>query len=143
MGEWMRWPVRRFAALALGLSAAVATLTVAQAAQAQSLDGASLFKQNCSACHQPEGQGMKGAFPALAGDTFVQGDKKTVASLLLHGRGGMPNFSDDLSDAEISAILTFVRSSWGNHAPPVDIDTVAAARAATGVLQEGHTGTTH
>jgi mono/diheme cytochrome c family protein len=129
------------AALAVG---ALAAFALAPAARAQPpLDGANLFKQNCSACHQDHGQGMKGAFPALAGDTFVQGDKKTVASLLLHGRGGMPNFSDDLSDAEISAILTFVRSSWGNSAPPVDIATVATARAEAGALQEAHSGTTH
>jgi mono/diheme cytochrome c family protein len=87
-------------------------------------DGATLFSQNCSACHQIHGQGIAGAFPALAGNTFVQGDPKTVASVLLHGRGGMPNFSADLSDADIAAI----RSAWGNHAPPVDVAAVAAVR---------------
>jgi mono/diheme cytochrome c family protein len=127
-----------------GLAAVLTGFGLASAAVAQgALDGAALFKQNCSACHQAQGQGMKGAFPALAGDVFVQGEKSKVASLLLHGRGGMPNFSDDLSDAEISAILTFVRSSWGNKAPPVDLATVAAARADAAPLQEAHSGTTH
>ncbi len=116
-------------------AALVAALISAGGALAQD-DGAALFKQNCSACHQAQGQGIKGAFPALAGDTFVQGDKQVVASLLLHGRGGMPNFSEDLSNADIAAILTYVRSSWGNHAPPVDVATVAAARGG-GPAQQG------
>jgi mono/diheme cytochrome c family protein len=100
---------------------------MAHAAPAQTA-GATLFSQNCAACHQPNGQGVHGAFPALAGDTFVQGDPKAVASVLLHGRGGMPNFSEDLSNADIAAVLTYVRSSWGNHAAPVDVASVAAVR---------------
>ncbi len=111
-------------ALAAGLVAAVG----ATAAWAEP-DGAALFQQNCSACHQAQGQGVKGAFPALAGDAFVQGDEHQVAALLLHGRGGMPNFSEDLSDDQIAAILSFVRSAWGNHAPPLKVATVAQVRA--------------
>jgi mono/diheme cytochrome c family protein len=110
------------------LAASFAGVLIAGAALAEP-DGAGLFQQNCSACHQAHGEGVKGAFPALAGDTFVQGDKAVVAALLLHGRGGMPNFSDDLSDAEIAAVLTYVRSAWGNNAPPIDVATVTAARA--------------
>ncbi len=107
-------------------------------------DGPSLFQQNCSACHQPQGQGVKGAFPALAGDPFVAGDAAQVASVLLHGRGGMPNFSDDLSDAEIAAVLTYVRSAWGNHAPAIDVATVTAARArAAAALKDPSVLATH
>jgi mono/diheme cytochrome c family protein len=40
----------------------------------------------------------------------------------------MPNFSEDLTNEDIAAVLTYVRSSWGNHAPPVDVATVAAVR---------------
>jgi len=115
-------------------AAAAAGVLAAGAALAQPGDatlGAKVFAQNCAACHQASGQGIKGAFPALAGDPFVLGDPKTVAYVPLHGRGGMPNFSEDLSDAEIAAVLTYVRSSWGNHAPPVEVATVAAVRGAT------------
>jgi mono/diheme cytochrome c family protein len=107
--------------------AVLAALITGPVASAQT-PGATLFAQNCAACHQPQGQGIKGAFPALAGDAFVQGDARTVASLLLHGRGGMPNFSDELSNAEIAAVLTHVRSSWGNAAPPISEATVAEVR---------------
>jgi mono/diheme cytochrome c family protein len=115
-------------------AAAVAGLLAAGAASAQPGDaalGAQVFAQNCAACHQANGEGIKGAFPALAGDPFVLGDPKAIAYVPLHGRGGMPNFSEDLTDAEIAAVLTYVRSSWGNHAPAVEVATVAAVRGAT------------
>jgi mono/diheme cytochrome c family protein len=113
--------MRRLAALALS------ALAMGTAAEAQT-NGATLFAQNCSACHQLTGLGVKGAFPALAGDPFVVGDPKNPAYVLLHGRGGMPNFSEDLSDTDIAAVLSYVRSSWGNHAPPLDASLVAAVR---------------
>ena len=120
------------APISIAILAAVA-LTAAGAARAQpdaARDGAKLCAANCSACHQKAGEGIPGAFPRLAGNTFVQGPKAVVASTILKGRGGMPSFSDDLSDAQISAILTFVRSSWGNQAPPITVADVASARAA-------------
>ena len=55
---------------------------------------------------------------------------KGPAYLVTHGRGGMPNFSDDLDDKQIAAILTYVRTSWGNAAPALDPAAVAAARGA-------------
>ncbi len=93
-------------------------------------DGATLFAQNCSACHQPMGQGVPGAFPALAGNKFVQSDPKNPAYVVTHGRGGMPNFSADLDDQQIAKILSYVRSSWGNTAPPLDASVVASVRGA-------------
>ncbi len=112
------------AAVLLGAAA------ISSAAFAQT-DGATLFAQNCSACHQARGQGVPGAFPALAGDKFVVGDPKGPAYVVTHGRGGMPNFSEDLSDVEIAKILSFVRSSWGNSAPPLDAALVASVRGAS------------
>ena len=91
-----------------------------------------MFLDNCSACHQKDGAGVKGAFPALAGDPFVVSDREALAGVVLSGRGGMPTFKDDLSDADIAAILTYVRSAWGNKAAPVTPESVAAARAKAG-----------
>ena len=82
-------------------------------------DGAGLFANNCSACHQAHGEGIEGAFPKLAGNSFAQGDPKAVAATLLNGRGGMPSFKDQLKDDELSAVISFVRSSWGNTAPAI------------------------
>ena len=88
-----------------------------------------LFNDNCSACHQTSGKGVKGAFPALAGDPFVQGDAAPVLATVLAGRAGMPSFKDDLNDADLASLLTYVRTSWGNTGKPVTPADVAAARA--------------
>lgn len=99
-------------------------------------DGAVLFQQNCSACHQAAGQGIPGAFPALAKNKFVNGDPKAVAATLINGRGGMPSFKDSLKDDQLSAILTFVRHSWGNNSAPIPAATFTAARNG-GKMQQG------
>jgi mono/diheme cytochrome c family protein len=121
--------------LKLLLSASALTALAGTAAAAE--DGAALFAQNCAACHQPKGEGVQGAFPALAGNKLVAGDPKVPAWILTHGRGGMPNFAEDLSDSEMAAILTFVRGSWGNSAPAVDVATVAGVRSAAAPPDSG------
>ncbi|HJV44068.1 cytochrome c [Caulobacter sp.] len=113
----------RLAALALAMGVATPALALAEAPQ-------SLFMDNCSACHQATGKGVKGAFPPLAGSPLVQGDPKIVITTVLNGRAGMPAFKDDLSDADLAAILTYVRSSWGNKASAIKPTDVVAARAA-------------
>ena len=114
----------RSIAFACGLLAVSALAVGAQAATPQSL-----FNDNCSACHQTSGKGVKGAFPALAGDPFVQGDATPVMATVLAGRAGMPAFKDDINDADLSSILTYVRTAWGNTGKPVTAADVAAARA--------------
>jgi mono/diheme cytochrome c family protein len=109
---------------ACGLFAASAFAVSVQAATPQSL-----FNDNCSACHQTSGKGVKGAFPALAGDPFVQGDPSPMMTTVLAGRAGMPAFKDDLNDADLASLLTYVRTSWGNKGKPVSGADVAAARA--------------
>ena len=112
---------------------AVSSLAGAALAQASAVtDGPTLFVQNCSACHQPQGQGIPGAFPKLVGDALAVGDPTLGVGVVLNGRGGMPKFSSDLTDQQVSAVLTYVRSSWGNAAPPVQPEVVAAVRGATG-----------
>jgi cytochrome c6 len=107
-------------------------------AQAQAQDGKTLFAKNCAACHQANGKGIPGAFPALAGNGFVQGAPNEVATVLLKGRGGMPDFSGSLDDGEIAQVLSYVRSSWGNSAAPLSADEVAAQRSALGVAPATH-----
>jgi mono/diheme cytochrome c family protein len=113
------------------LALALVAAGTAQVAGAATL-GETTFQENCSACHQKTGLGVKGAFPALAGDKFVMGPIPPLAATVLNGRGGMPTFKSELSDAQIAAALTYVRSSWGNKAKPVTPAEVAAARKATG-----------
>jgi mono/diheme cytochrome c family protein len=117
------------------LAALAASVTIARA---DTTDGKSLFAKNCAACHQNTGRGIPGAFPALAGNAFVQGAPTDVATVLLKGRGGMPDFSGSLDDGEIAQVLTYVRSSWGNAAPPVSEQDVGSTRAALGVAPASH-----
>ena len=112
------------------------------AAAAAAVDGSQIFAVRCVACHQSTGLGIPGVFPPLAGSEWVLGDAKTLVLIPLHGItgsvqvkgasyvGAMPVFST-LSDAEIAAVLTYVRSQWGNAVPPIAAATVAAGRAAT------------
>ena len=93
-------------------------------------DGQALFAANCAACHQAGGTGIPGAFPALKGNAFVQGDAGKVVATVLTGRGGMPSFAQTLDNAQIAQVLSYVRSAWGNKAEPIAADDVEAARVA-------------
>ena len=109
---------------ALALAAGLAAPAIASA------DGKSLYMDNCSACHQVSGKGVKGAFPALAGSPLVQGPPKVVITTVLNVRGVMPAFKDDINDADLAAILTYARSTWGNKGSAIKPTDVVAARAA-------------
>ena len=103
-------------------------LTLVVAALAATANAGALFTENCSACHQPNGKGIPGAFPALDGDKFVVGDPAGPVGVVLHGRGGMPTFADQLTDTQIAEVLSDVRSSWGNKAKPITAAFVAKMR---------------
>ncbi len=106
------------------------------------VDGKQLYGAKCAACHQASGLGVAGVFPPLAGAEWVVGSEKVLASILLHGlqgeivvkgntyKGVMPAFGT-LADEEIAAVLTYIRSDWGNQAAPVTAATVKAQREAT------------
>lgn len=99
------------------------------------VDGAALYKQTCAACHQDNGKGIAGAFPPLAGSSIVnKEDTELLIRIVLQGYnarpdyGVMPPFGDQLNDAEIAAILTHERSSWGNDAAEVKEEDVKKIR---------------
>ena len=78
--------------------------------------GAKTYAANCVACHQANGQGVKGTFPALDGSKMVNGPKDGQISLVLNGKQGtaMAPFGKQLSDTELAAVITYTRNSWGN-----------------------------
>jgi len=94
---------------------------------------------NCMACHQREGGGVAGNYPPLAGSEWVQGRADVLVALVLHGLEGpitvrgqsynqvMPAWAH-LTDDQVAAVLTFVRASFGNSAPAVAPELVAAVR---------------
>ncbi len=90
--------------------------------------GQSLYNDNCAACHQRTGAGIKGAFPALTGGKLVTGPLPVLVATVLNGRGGMPAFKSDLTDAQMAMVLTYIRASWGNKASAVTTAQVSQAR---------------
>lgn len=126
---------------ALGDGRSTAELqAAAPAAAGAAVDGAAVYASRCVACHQASGLGLPGVFPPLAGSEWVAGKETTLVALVLHGVGGtltvkgstyngaMPAFGAQLQDAELAAVLTHVRSQWGNTAAPVTAETVATVR---------------
>ena len=118
--------------------------TAPQAAAPVAADGAQIFASRCASCHQATGAGLPGVFPPLAGSEWVNADASKVAEILLLGiegpitvkgaefHGIMPAFGQQLSDAEIAAVASYVRASFGNKSPPVTADVVKAERAKLG-----------
>ena len=92
-------------------------------------DGAAVYSANCAQCHQANGQGLPPTFPSLAGDKVVNGPPEAHILQVLKGKNIMPPFASKLSDAEVAAVVSFERSSFGNHAPAVQAAQVAALRS--------------
>jgi mono/diheme cytochrome c family protein len=90
----------------------------------------------CQGCHQPDGHGLPGFAPPLAGSAFATGDERAAIRAVLDGitgdstwRSTMAGQRDRLDNAQIAAVLTYVRGAWGNHAPAVTENTVTMQRA--------------
>jgi len=110
--------------------------------QAQDLSlGQAVYADNCAACHQASGQGIPGAFPALKASPLVLGDSAELLRVVLEGRGGMPTFNASLSDAQIAAVVTYIRKQWGNQASPVTATQAGQiSRSITAVADDGGRG---
>ncbi len=79
--------------------------------------GEKVFASNCVACHQANGKGLPGTFPALDGDEkYVLAPMKGQIETVLNGHPGtaMAAFRDQLNDVEIAAVITYTRNAWGN-----------------------------
>jgi len=92
--------------------------------------GSSIYAKRCIACHAVNGKGGGGGqFPALAGNADVNaGDPTKILTTILHGKNVMPSWKGQLSPGEISAVATYVRTAWGNHAGAVNEAAVAAIK---------------
>lgn len=79
--------------------------------------GDQVYHSICAACHQPDGKGLPPAFPALAGSPIATGPMKDHINIVLHGKAGtaMQAFGQQLNAAEIAAVITYERNSFGNH----------------------------
>jgi mono/diheme cytochrome c family protein len=120
-------------------SAASNALASGDASMPGSLD----YLNSCAACHLSSGKGYTDTFPGLAGNPVVNAaDPTSLINIVLNGSSEvatravptqftMPPFGDRLTDEEVAHVVTFIRSSWGNHASAVDASMVAKLRAQT------------
>jgi mono/diheme cytochrome c family protein len=78
-------------------------------------DGQALFEAICQGCHMPNGIGAVGAgrYPALAHNQNLAAAAYPVITVL-KGRKGMPPLASYLSDAQVAAVITYVRTHFGN-----------------------------
>jgi mono/diheme cytochrome c family protein len=101
--------------------------------------GARLYASTCAPCHGPTAQGMPGLFPPLADNPVVTGPSAPLIALLHDGKtgplsirgvdydGAMPSFAGRISAEELAAVLTYVRSHFGNHAGAISARQLSAA----------------
>lgn len=104
--------------------------------------GANIYADECSGCHTANGKGTPGLFPSLSHSPVVQQtDPTSLLRVVLRGAlsvgtekaptgAGMPEFGWLLQDDQVAAVLTYIRNSWGNSAPPVSASEVGKARQA-------------
>lgn len=118
---------------AAGEGEAKVELTLAQ-------KGKKVYGQNCLSCHQGNGMGTAGVYPALVNSPWVIGDTKRITSLVLKGmqgphelhgvtfNGSMPAWGGALNDDRIASVLSYIRSEWGNAASEITPAQVAVVR---------------
>ncbi len=114
------------------------TLTAGAAADAGGDRGAALYAQNCVPCHRENGEGVPKVFPSLSGSPAVQGDPVELAQWVLSQKrpasipaGRYPTqmlLFGWMSDEDAAAVLTYIRSHFGNSAPPVAPALIAKSR---------------
>jgi mono/diheme cytochrome c family protein len=104
--------------------------------------GERIYTNVCLACHQPDGKGIEGIYPPMAGNPLITGDEPTYfVRTVLNGRGGMPRFDTTYDDEETASVATYVRQAWENDAGPVSPDQVAEIRAESEAELEAATPT--
>ncbi|MHB1187298.1 cytochrome c oxidase subunit II [Thiobacillus sp.] len=78
--------------------------------------GESVYQGNCAACHQADGKGLPGVFPAISGSLVATGPIAGHIDIVMNGKPGtaMAAFAGQLSDADIAAVVTYQRNAWNN-----------------------------
>ncbi|MCE2859143.1 MAG: cytochrome c oxidase subunit II [Oxalobacteraceae bacterium] len=110
--DYAKWIVAQKSAMTAKSDDPNKTWTVAELAAR----GEKVYAANCVACHQANGKGVPGAFPALDGSQMVNGPQDGQIAILLNGKNAMPGWKASLSDTEIAAVITYTRNNWSNKA---------------------------
>ncbi len=107
--------------------------------------GADVYLTYCSSCHRPDGTGVPGAIPALAGNTSVQSEgPQTVLRVIYGGLAAqsglapMPAIGQDMTEQQVKDVTDYIRNAWGNKAPVMNSGSaVSEAKAATQTMLSG------
>ena len=113
MEEYEAWVDDRKALKLAALESQNKTLTMDESMA----EGEKVYKKQCLMCHQANGEGVPGAFPALAGSEIALKKENTLEHLyrIIYGKNLVPKFGDQLTDLEIAAVTTYERNAWGNN----------------------------
>ena len=117
------------------------TASINRRAGGGAIAGQKIYENRCASCHGSQGEGIAGAYPPLAGNRAVTLPRtENLMQMVLYGGFGastsghprpfgMPPFVLELRDAELAAVLSYIRNSWGNQAPEVSVLDVHSMRA--------------
>ena len=92
--------------------------------------GEQVYNTSCAACHQANGAGIPGVFPGMINSKITIGPAADHIDIVVNGKAGtaMQAFGAQLNDADLAAVITYERNSWGNAASVVQPADVKAAR---------------
>ena len=118
---------------------------IASAAAVVDHPGKQVYDALCLNCHQPEGKGLPGIYPSIAGSDWAAGDPARLIKMLTHGLSGpirvngeefkqlapLPMPPMGLNDQQVADVLSYVRANFSNKATAVTPEEVKTVRAAT------------
>ncbi len=76
--------------------------------------GKTVYADSCASCHQADGAGLAGTFPAITASKMVKGDINKQVELMMKGKGMMPAFGTMLDAVDFAAVVTYTRNALGN-----------------------------
>jgi cytochrome c oxidase subunit 2 len=135
--DYEQWLMDKKAEIAKAKQEAAASLTATLSKQELIELGTQVYVDRCAVCHQANGAGIPGAFPAITGSKIATGDIATHIDTIVNGRPGtaMQAFANQLTDKEIAAVVTYQRNGLGNDTGDViqasDVNAFKAEQSGT------------
>ncbi|WP_242521009.1 cytochrome c oxidase subunit II [Vibrio vulnificus] len=114
--DFEQWLASKKTELAEAKQAAASALTQTLSLDELMAQGEAIYAARCAVCHQANGMGIPGAFPAIKGSAIATGDRDKHIDIVLNGKAGtaMQAFANQLSEQEIASVVTYQRNAFGN-----------------------------